>query len=136
MYVRYDGGIGVIIRIQFIPAVLLIISASSVQSDSVNEEWISRYNGPYSYKDEITGMAVDESGNVYVTGYSYGNNNILYDYATVKYDPDGIEQWTLRHNSAANGSNRARAITLGPNGGVYVTGSVGAPVSYDCCTIR
>src|SRR4030042_6501859 len=36
------------------------------------QQWVRRYNGPYNNEDIIHGMAVDNSGNVYVTGRSQG----------------------------------------------------------------
>jgi hypothetical protein len=45
--------------------------------------WVRRYNGPGNNEDRPTALAVDDSGNVYVTGYTWsGTSN---DYATVKY---------------------------------------------------
>ncbi|MDH4222017.1 MAG: SBBP repeat-containing protein [candidate division Zixibacteria bacterium] len=48
--------------------------------------WMRRYNGPGSSDDEAWALAIDDSGNVYVTGYSM-ESGTGYDYATIKYGP-------------------------------------------------
>jgi hypothetical protein len=59
--------------------------------------WTNRYNGPGSTNDEARGLAVDSSGNVYVTGDSYsGSSPSSADYATVKYSSAGVPLWTNR----------------------------------------
>jgi uncharacterized delta-60 repeat protein len=86
------------------------------------ELWVARYYGPGNYQDTPTGIAVDQSGNVYVTGYSFGSSN-NYDYATIKYNPDGQQEWVARYNGPDNGDDGAEGIALDSSGNVYVTGS-------------
>jgi hypothetical protein len=91
-----------------------------------NQLWVARYNSPVNYSDYAYAIAVDASGNVYVTGQSYGGgtNN---DYATVKYDPDGNQLWIARYNGPwANSKDFAYDIALDASGNVYVTGASGA----------
>lgn len=86
------------------------------------ELWVARYYGPGNYQDIPTGIAVDQTGNVYVTGYSFGSSN-NYDYATIKYNPDGKQQWVARYNGPDNGDDGAEGIALDSSDNVYVTGS-------------
>ncbi len=46
--------------------------------------WTNRYNGPGNANDSAYALAVDRSGNVIVTGYSY-NSDGNSDLATIKY---------------------------------------------------
>src|SRR6476660_7828191 len=54
----------------------------------VYEAWVARYNGTGNSYDEAIGVALDNSGNVYVAGTSRGSGT-LHDYATIKYDSVG-----------------------------------------------
>ena len=43
------------------------------------------------------------------------------EYATIKYNNSGEQQWVARYNGAGNGS-QANAIGIDGSGNVYVTG--------------
>jgi hypothetical protein len=101
-----------------------------------NQLWAQRYNGPGNDRDIPFGIALDAAGNAYVTGGSLGLGTD-YDYATIKYGPDGHELWVIRYNGPANGPDGANAIAVDQAGNVYVTGnSEGIVTGYDYATIK
>jgi uncharacterized delta-60 repeat protein len=81
--------------------------------------WIARYNGPAKKWDKASAIALDSSGNVYVTGASYGTS---YDYATIKYNTNGKQLWVKTYNGPAKKADSAKAIAVDSSGNVYVTG--------------
>lgn len=100
------------------------------------QQWVARYNGPGDSTDAAVSIAVDEAGNVYVTGRSGGIGTGL-DYATIKYNTAGVQQWVARYNGPGDSTDRAQSLALDNNGNVYVTGSsVGTGTSFDYATIK
>ncbi|HUT69010.1 MAG TPA: SBBP repeat-containing protein [Dehalococcoidales bacterium] len=89
-----------------------------------NQLWAARYNGPGNNIDEANAIALDKTGNVYVTGVSRGNrgNGIREDYGTIKYDGNGNELWVARYSGPGDGDNTATALAVDGKGNVYVTG--------------
>jgi len=105
-------------------------------SGSGQEEWTARYDGPVNGQDFGIALAVDGSGNVYVTGSSEGSGTSD-DYATVKYSPVGQQQWAARYNGPGNHVDDAYAIVVDGSDNVYVTGdSDGTDSADDCATIK
>jgi uncharacterized delta-60 repeat protein len=82
------------------------------------------------------GVAVDPSGNIYVTGYTYSFSVGGYDVFLLKYDPSGSLLW----QKTWGGSNYdyGYGVAVDPSGNIYVTGatysfSVG---SYDVFLLK
>jgi len=100
------------------------------------QQWVARYNGPGNAIDGATAIAVDDSGNICVTGYSY-NLDTSSDYATVKYNSAGVQQWVARYNGPGNAMDEATVIAVDGSGNVCVTGySYGLDTSSDYTTIK
>jgi len=96
----------------------------TIKYNSLGEmQWISYYNtsNTSNVEDRANSIAVDVSGNVYVTGKSVFSGN-YYDIITVKYNSSGIEQWVDRYNGQDNVSDEGRSIKVDGNGNVYVFG--------------
>lgn len=102
-----------------------------------SEVWVATYNGTGNSADEPAALAIDDLGNVYVTGGSSGSGTSL-DYATVKYAPDSNQPvWVARYNGSGNDWDVASAITIDNSGNVYVTGtSMGSGTGLDYATIK
>jgi hypothetical protein len=85
--------------------------------------WAAKYNsGVGSSYDVASALAVDDLGNVYVTGYISGSPSGD-DYYTIKYDQDGNERWHATYNGPPGTAwDRPYAIAVDPAGSVYVTG--------------
>jgi hypothetical protein len=84
---------------------------------------------------EAIAAATDSSGNVYVTGYTFGEGTGK-DYYTVKYNANGSPGWSVPYNGPGNGDDVPSAIAV-HDSGVYVTGtSLGDPTGPDIYTVK
>ncbi len=84
--------------------------------------WDKRYNAA-NKKDYAYDLALDNNGNIYVTGASEGAKTGL-DYATLKYDPAGTMVWSAVNRYEGKKKDIARSIVVCDAGDkVFVTGS-------------
>lgn len=100
------------------------------------ELWVRRYNNSaVNLQDKGYALAVNDNGDVFVTGYSEQARstpgNYAPDYLTIKYNSSGTEQWVKKYEGPVpNNQDVAYDIELDGSGYVYVTGK-----SYDNGTI-
>ncbi|HEY3250035.1 MAG TPA: SBBP repeat-containing protein, partial [Ignavibacteria bacterium] len=98
--------------------------------------WNASYNGPVNGGDYSFAIALDQSGNVYITGRSDRGANSS-DYTTIKYNNNGVQQWVALFDGPGHFVDEAKAICVDASGNVYVTGkSTGASSSFDIVTVK
>jgi uncharacterized delta-60 repeat protein len=103
--------------------------------------WIQRFNG-YTLSsnnwDYAFSIALDQTGNVYVTGKSrYGMQTYQNDIVTFKYSNAGIVQWQVRFDGPVSRSDGGNVIKLDGSGNIYVAGSSeGAGTNLDFVIVK
>jgi len=98
--------------------------------------WTARFAGPGGAFDAGEAVGVDNSGNVYVTGYGY-TMDTEDDLIAASYDRDGKERWTIRFDGPSNRIDRGLSLAVIPKNGVCVTGlSYGLESGSDSLTIH
>ncbi len=95
---------------------------ATIKYDSLgNQLWISRFSTDSAGTDYADAIHVDDSLNVYVTGGSYKASN-NYDFATVKYNPQGVQQWVAYYNGTVSDWDEAYGVITDDSLNVYIVG--------------
>lgn len=90
-------------------------------SPAGNQLWVRRYKGSADIFNRAASLALDASGNIYVSGTSQGDGSGD-DFAIVKYNAAGNELWVRRYTGSGNARDKLAALAIDSSGNVYVTG--------------
>ncbi|OFX40276.1 MAG: hypothetical protein A2X08_05850 [Bacteroidetes bacterium GWA2_32_17] len=90
-------------------------------NSSGTQQWIQTFNDSLDGDDEASAMAIDTSGNIYVSGYIFTEIDSA-DYYTMKYDASGNVIWTIHNDSKNHLNDKVTNITIDNNQDIIVTG--------------
>ncbi|MEO8146912.1 MAG: SBBP repeat-containing protein [Bacteroidia bacterium] len=105
---------------------------------SGNQLWVQQYDYSAHQYDQANSICVDASGNVIVTGQSDSDPSAYTDddYLTIKYDANGVQQWTARFAGLGAGTDRAAKVLADSNGDIVITGRANNGSNDDYVTIK
>ncbi|NIT60650.1 MAG: T9SS type A sorting domain-containing protein [Aliifodinibius sp.] len=84
------------------------------------EKWDARFDGPLHGADVPTAFLVNNQ-NTYVPGRSLGPDSTL-DCITIKYNSDGVEQWSANYAGRRTGLDQPYALAMDHLQNVYIAG--------------
>lgn len=89
----------------------------------ISEQWSSRFNGHGDYSDKANCITSDNSGNIYIAGYSVniGENR---DFMTARLNSSGDTLWKRTFSGKDNGPDEVTAMVTDNSGNIIVTGFV------------
>ncbi len=98
--------------------------------------WVARHDGPNGNDNKVTGLYVDERGNVFITGNS-GNesaSNSGMDIYAIKYDTQGKRIWGLSYDRNIT-DDQPGDIYIDDQGNAIIVGSTNGP-AYDITVLK
>jgi uncharacterized delta-60 repeat protein len=85
--------------------------------------WATVYAGSANKDDIPKSMALDDSGNVYIVGYSNRGTPNQIDAITLKYNTSGILQWVRVYNGSGNGNDTGNQLKIDSDGDICIVGT-------------
>ena len=104
----------------FLHLLLLIICSQTIFTQ-YNTSWIRTLDGPLNYWDECKKIAVDDSGNIFASGFTIVGGGYISDFMTAKYDNLGNLQWIKTLDKFAY--DRAENLLIDKQGNIIVSGT-------------
>jgi hypothetical protein len=101
----------------FVSSGLSTLALSALSGEPL---WTNRYTDK-TYNSS-SAIAVDDSGNVVVTGASYESENVPADYLTLAYSNSGMPLWTNRYDGPAPNEDSPFGLAIDSRGNAFVTG--------------
>jgi len=93
--------------------------------------WLNRYNGDPNLEDWLIDVQIDYNSNVYVTGMSFITQQQTYDWATIKYNANGVQQWlSIFGTIPGYNMENPKVMKLDMNSNVYIAGGGGTPITH------
>lgn len=95
--------------------------------------WTRNYDAGITTDETASDLAVDASGNIYVTGVADNDATLLTnnDFITLKYNAAGALQWVKIFNGTANADDKAASVALDNSGNAFVAGKTWNGTDYD-----
>lgn len=119
---------------------LILLILLSICFSATYGQWVTNFNGAVGDVNfaSAKGNAIttDNSGNSYVTGYSYEESN-QNDIITIKYNSIGEVLWAVNFNGSANANDEGTGICVDSSGNIYVVGTSKSTLkSYDLTLLK
>jgi len=114
----------------------------TIKYDSAgNQKWIARYDGGTNNWNIATALAIDNAGDIYVTGYSgVFAGHLKSDITTIKYDSSsGSLLWVKSYDGPYSGTDWDADTPIGIGvglSGVFVTGWIEGATGFDWVTLK
>ncbi len=128
---------------QWITCLCLLACATLCATPALGWDWAISAGGTHYYGDELTDLATDGSGNVYVTGSfresaTFGAttltaNNASHDVFVAKADSLGNWLWAVR--AGGSGSDSGEGIQMDGAGNIYLTGDFRYSADFGATTL-
>jgi hypothetical protein len=101
-------------------------------------QWAKHYNDSLGLDDLCRAMAIDQNGEIIVTGdsYGWGPGYPVFEIATIKYDPSGNQQWVARYETSYS-TALSRDVVTDASNNIYITGAAYDNITkFDCITMK